>query len=228
MPRGYIETKRIAKQEIRYRYKCEYCQTITEWYDSSIIQKANKIYRFKRNKKIDDLNIYNFDNDDKNSLTHPKLDEQLDKKAKQRIKIIINKLNDSLYNSNSVLNFPDEPFIASIFNETFVKGKSCPNCGKRQSWYPALSTTFSNKQSVIQFSIGFAVTGVILTSLAIGITATTLSFLFYLSIVFIGALIIGGIFGLLFSLYNKNKYLKTNNNTKISNILEVDWNRIIK
>ena len=224
MARGlinHIEIKCVASHDIYYKYQCEHCNTVTDIYNKSIMQKANKIIKlgglgniYNRRGRIDDIIV-----------SAPEYQIQIDEEAKKRLTEVIILLKDIINKRSTKIIYINDQFILNIYNDIFAFGKSCPNCGNRQSWYPAYQYKKPKHILIMNNAIGFFVFSFIISVIIIGfITKNIFYNLFYALAVAVIFSSLGGIYGCLtYFLY----YKKINNHIKkIKRINKpiVDWN----
>ena len=228
MPRGLIshfEIKCIAKHDIHYRYQCENCGATTEWTKATITQKASKIQKFGGYRGIEKSGNDELRLSEHRILSAPDMQLQVDAVAKKRIDNVILLFRKILSSDMSEIIIENEPFIVSLYNDIFCSGKSCPTCGYKQSWYPAISNIISTRKSIKNFTLLFCAMSLVLSSIICAIALkTVLSIFLGISFTVIIAGFIGGVCG-----YAQAKYLLNKKSKHIGDIHnirkpEVDWN----
>lgn len=146
----FYEYSSVARREFRYRYQCEHCGHITDWIYGEITQKAMTIKRSRHFNKPEVM------------METPKILSQVDKQAEIALDNSIERIKRAIESNSDVMLIQDEPLLVDEYNRMFLEGSTCPECGKRQSWYPAVSSIPSLKNSVLNYAAGFGISGAIL------------------------------------------------------------------
>jgi len=115
--------------------------------------------------------------------------------AQARLDILVEKIENiqQINEKECQIFFNGEPFVAEQFNESFIRGKRCPGCGCRQTWYPAAS----GRPSIFQRAAAYSIVAALFFSMAfyfLDIIVSDKYFFLQNPIVF------GGIVGLIFGI----------------------------
>jgi len=125
-----------ASCAIKYDYICEHCGYQTGIFKSELSQVARHRHlggsRFAVNLDVDFDGI-----------------ERVKEKALLQLTNMIAVIEKMLRDASWEIVIANEPFIAEYYNEIFGKGKSCPNCKTRQTWYPAASSGLSVRRGAL-------------------------------------------------------------------------------
>lgn len=118
------EMRYRAACEVDYRFICHHCKYQTEWFYSSLEKYA--VHRLESS-RFEVKAVHNI-----------KKLQKIEQKALEHLNDLIDLIKDMFDKSNC------EPVtdvaIVEQFKDLFPQGKSCPNCRKRQMWYPAASS----------------------------------------------------------------------------------------
>lgn len=106
---------RMLSDKMRYRYKCEACDQVTDWLDAEI--STQFVYILEKNVELINLPLEQLA--PILSTAAVKTDPTV---LAFRKRMETGKLNGKFF---------------EWFDSRFKGGKTCPNCGKSQSWFPA-------------------------------------------------------------------------------------------
>jgi len=129
-----------AECDVKYRYACIHCGHVTDWYEAKLSQIARHSQKSKKLRQI------------KWEHSQKALNKTADK-ALNRINGLVSILQNVLNDPTGEYIILNQPFVADIYNETFLHGKKCPSCETQQNWYPATYAPISERKYVKFYSI---------------------------------------------------------------------------
>lgn len=221
---GYIELRGRAEHEIRYRYQCERCDAFTEWKHSTIAQESISVRGTGVSMRVAKRSANDLSKAESIVLATPDEQIKIDAEAKERLEKCVSGLKKSLETESYGVVFPDEPFIADMYNEAFSLGKACPKCGYRQTWYPAVSDTESAMDKAKHSAKGFGFLGALAATAAmLFLVDNALTGILYAALTALASAVSAGLFAYVRTYLRvsnvKVYYLLSKSNRKP----EVDW-----
>jgi hypothetical protein len=208
MARGiFAQFSKEAETTLRYRYVCESCTEITEWYIAHMHHQSlrtQRIGRFDAGSKLLEFS------------KHIK-EEQF--AVKKRLNTAIERFNTAIVKRTTEVIFPGDPFLTDAYNSIFRHGEACPYCGERQTWYPAVAEVTTVFKRVRNNAISFTIIGTIVTL----IVKNNFSYFWTIPI---GAMLLGSGIGWLLAnktIRKKQKFIESHST---HNNPEIEWNYI--
>jgi len=147
---GFKKSRMVleAKRDVKYRYICEKCDMITEWFTSVLY--ADEIYELKSKRLIAKLEY------------DPEIIKETKQEAIMNLRNLTGVFKRILKNINVDHRFAGKHTLAVVFNKIFCEGNACPHCGYRQSWYPMDTTHGSLFKYIKIYVLSFMVFGNVL------------------------------------------------------------------
>jgi hypothetical protein len=207
--RGYV-----GSREIKYRYTCEHCGKETDRFSGKYEEE------YVKSSKTSISSMLTIKKIDVQAYTTVKEGAEI---APKHIEKIFDDYKKNYENGNPQgIVFEDNPFMTDIYNKMFKAGGVCPECGKKQSWYPATHI----KPSVSKRMVNWAI--------CIGLLTLAVAFcvnsgiggkkVIPLSLLYGGiGVVVGAIFGVIMHYAKKPKVDKNAKPT----VPEIEWGEIV-
>jgi len=135
-----------AECDVRYRYACERCGYVTDYFEYKLEQLAQHRH------KVGKLMEVNIDLD-------VKAMEATREQALDRLQELIAALTSIYRETSCEIVLPDEPVLVDYYNKVFAGGKACPKCKSSQTWYPVSLSRISKWRSALGFSFAALLLG---------------------------------------------------------------------
>jgi len=135
--RGF--NSRITKtleRKLRYRYRCERCGFVTDWFESGVEYTYSDIRHLSKENWV---------------LPQEQL-EKIEDNAHKMFDSLLRKIQQALRARGCEVVLRDDPFVADEYNRVFQEGAACPRCGARQTWYPAVSETPAGAPAALRWA----------------------------------------------------------------------------
>jgi serine/threonine protein kinase len=208
MARGvFAQYSKEAQTTLRYRFVCESCEKLSEWYTARMSHKSNRL------QKISQISAGS------KVLETPEIIAKEQENVNRKLNLAIEKFNTAIIQRTQEVIFPGDPFLAKAYNDIFQHGEACPHCGERQTWYPAVSETKSITKSIRNNATIFAAAGIVIALVVKD------NFSYFWSIPLATALLGAGV-GLFVADEEMRKKQKFVDNHPTHNNPEIEWNYV--
>jgi hypothetical protein len=138
--RGYVGTRKL-----KYRYTCEHCGKQTEYFDSTYEEEHVKTVKTSVNAMLDVKKIEKQAHDIVKKSTEA---------APQLLETAFENYKKDYGNSDfHGIIFENDIIMTDIYNRTFKENATCPNCNKKQGWYPASHIKLSLGKKMLNWAI---------------------------------------------------------------------------
>jgi hypothetical protein len=207
--KGYVATR-----EVKYRYTCEHCGKQTDLFTGTYEEEY--VSGTKPNVDV----MLNFKQIDEKTYNTVKKGAEI--VAEHLEKVFENYKKDCENGTFQGIVFQDNPFMTDNYNKMFKNAGKCPNCRKKQNWYPATHLKPAVAKRMFNWGLAFGILAIVVTFFVN--SGESGKKVLPLALIFGGCgAVLGAIFGIIMHFAKKPK---VNKKLKPS-VPEIEWGEIV-